>query len=58
MAKPPARKTKAKAEPKPKLTDKERYERFLDVARKVEASDDPKDFEEAFKKVVKPIKRG
>ena len=57
MAKPPAKKPKTKAEPKPKLTDQERYERFLDVAQKVEASDDPKDFDEAFRKVVRPEKR-
>lgn len=56
MAKPPERKPKTKAEPKPKLTDQERYERFLDVARKVEASNDPKDFDEAFRKVVKLVK--
>ena len=38
--------------PKPKLTDTERHKRFVDMAREVEASDDPKDFEKAFKKVV------
>lgn len=37
---------------KPKLTDAERHKRFLDMAREVEASDDPKEFEKAFKKVV------
>lgn len=37
-----------------KLTDVERHKRFLDMARKLEASDDPKDFEKAFKKVVAP----
>lgn len=36
----------------PKLTDAERHKRFVDMARDVEASDDPKDFEEAFKKVT------
>jgi hypothetical protein len=53
MAKAAAKKPKTKAEAKPKLTDKERYDRFLDMARKVEASEDPKDFEEAFRRVVK-----
>ena len=37
---------------KPKLTDAERYRRFLDAAKEVGASDDPKDFERAFKRVV------
>jgi hypothetical protein len=39
-----------------KLTDAERHKRFVDMARKVEASDDPNDFEKAFKKVVPPPK--
>jgi hypothetical protein len=38
---------------KPKLTDKERQKRFLENAKKAEASDKSKDFDEAFKKVVK-----
>jgi len=37
---------------KPKLTDSERHKRFVDMARKVGASDDPKDFDKAFKKVL------
>jgi hypothetical protein len=37
---------------KPKLTDAERHKRFLAMAREVEASDDPKDFEKAFDKVT------
>jgi hypothetical protein len=41
-----------KPQPKPKLTDKERHKRFVDMAREVEASEKPKDFDEAFKKVV------
>jgi hypothetical protein len=45
---------KPKREPKPKLTDAERHKRFLDTARAVEASDDPKDFDRAFDKVVTP----
>jgi hypothetical protein len=39
---------------KPKLTDAERHERFLDVAKKVGASDRPEDFDRAFEQVVKP----
>ncbi len=40
-------------ERKPKLTDAERYKRFLDAAKEVGASDDPKDFDRAFKTVVR-----
>lgn len=36
----------------PKLTDAERHARFKDMAREVEASEDPKDFEKAFKTVA------
>jgi hypothetical protein len=43
---------KPKRERKPKLTDAERHKRFLETAREVEASDDPKDFDRAFDKVV------
>lgn len=39
---------------KPKLTDAERFKRFREMAKTVEASDDPKDFDKAFKKVVAP----
>jgi hypothetical protein len=39
---------------KPKLTDAERHKRFVDMAEKVMASHDPKDFDKAFKKVVAP----
>jgi hypothetical protein len=46
MARKPAR--------NPKLTDAERHKRFVEMAREVGASDDPKDFESAFKKVVPP----
>jgi hypothetical protein len=41
-----------KREPKPKLSDAERHKRFLEMAREVEASEDPKEFESAFKKVT------
>jgi hypothetical protein len=41
----------------PKLSDAERHKRFLEMARKVGASEDPKDFDEAFKKVVLSSKK-
>lgn len=34
----------------------EEYKRFLDTAKAVEASDDPKEFDRAFKKVANPQK--
>jgi hypothetical protein len=39
---------------KPKITDQERHKRFLETAREVGASDDPKDFDQVFTKVVHP----
>jgi hypothetical protein len=45
---------KAKSERKQKLTDAERHKRFVAMAKEVGASDDPKDFDKAFKKVVTP----
>ena len=41
-----------KAKRKPKLADTERHRRFVDMAREVGASDDPKAFDKAFKKVA------
>jgi len=41
-----------KAKTKPKLTDAERHKRFVGMAREVETSEDPRDFEKAFRKVV------
>lgn len=38
----------AKAIPKPELTDAERHQRFVAMARGVEASEDPKAFDRAF----------
>ena len=35
-----------------KLTDAERHARFVETATKVEASNDPKDFDRAFKRVI------
>jgi hypothetical protein len=48
----------AKSTRKTKLTDAERFKRFVDMARKVEASDNPKDFDKAFKKAVPPKRSG
>jgi hypothetical protein len=45
---------KPKPKPKPKLTDAERHKRFVEMAREVEASDDPKVFDKAFKRVTSP----
>jgi hypothetical protein len=39
-----------------KHRDPEEYKRFLEAAKKVEASDDPKVFDRVFKKVVKPAR--
>ena len=41
---------------KTQITDEERRKRIRETARVLETSDDPKDFEEAFKRVVKPTK--
>ncbi len=44
---------------KPKLTDEERHRRFVDMAREVEASESPKAFDRAFRRVaLKPKKKG
>jgi hypothetical protein len=42
---------------KPKLTPAERHARFVETARKVGASEDPKDFERAFKRIIKSAPR-
>jgi hypothetical protein len=39
--------------PKPKLTDAERHKRFVETAKKVEASEDLKDFDLAFSLIAK-----
>jgi hypothetical protein len=49
-----AAKQKPKTKRLPKLTDAERHKRFVEMAHGVEASEDPKEFDEAFKKVVSP----
>jgi hypothetical protein len=40
--------TKDRAKNKPKLTDAERHKRFVETAKKVEASEDLEDFDRAF----------
>ena len=48
-------------EPKPKWDDPEESKRFLETAKAVEASDDPKDFDRAFMKVIRrrlSVRRG
>lgn len=42
----------SKPNKKPKPTDAERHKRFVEMARQVGASDDPKAFDKAFKKVT------
>jgi hypothetical protein len=41
-----------KPKPSPKFTDAERHARFLAMAKEVDASDDPADFERAFSTVA------
>jgi hypothetical protein len=43
---------KSAPKPRPKLTDKERHKRFIAMSEEVGASQDPKDFERALKKVT------
>ena len=48
-----------KREKKPKLTDAERHKRFVEMAREVGASESPKAFDKAFKRVTthRPAKK-
>jgi hypothetical protein len=47
----------AKIKKRPKFTDAERHKRFVEMAKEVDASEDPKDFERAFRSVVGGAKR-
>jgi hypothetical protein len=47
----------SKSAKKPKLTDAERHKRFVEMARQVGASDSPKAFDKAFRKVVTSKKK-
>jgi len=49
-----ARRAQSTKKPKKVLTDSERHKRFADMAKEVEASDKPRDFDKAFKSVTKP----
>jgi hypothetical protein len=42
-----------KSKPKPKLTDAERHTRFVEMAAKVEASENPRDFDRAFEQITR-----
>lgn len=53
MAKADAGKPKGKAKRKPKLTNKERHKRFVDMAHKVQADESQEAFERAFQRVVR-----
>lgn len=44
----------ARPERKLRLTDRERHARFVEMAREVEASDDPEAFDRAFERVAQP----
>lgn len=44
--------------PKPKITDAERHKRFASMAREVDASEDPKDFDKAFATVTREQQPG
>ncbi len=44
------------AKKQPKVTDAERHTRFKKMAKEVEASEDPQDFEKAFTKITAPPK--
>lgn len=39
---------------KSKTTDPEQFARFLEAAREAGASEDPKDFERVFEKIIRP----
>ena len=52
MSKKPRNESKAKKKPPPKMTDQERHRRFVDMAREVEADEDPHAFDAAFDKVA------
>jgi hypothetical protein len=43
-----------KKKAKPKLTDKEQSERFIETARRLHAEDGGEKFEEVFRKIVRP----
>ncbi len=50
-------KPKKAAGPTPKLTGAQQHARFMETARQVEASEDPKDFDKAFQTVATSAKK-
>lgn len=48
--------TKTKTGKSSKLTSAERHKRFVETAKKVEASEDLKEFDRAFDKIGRPIR--
>lgn len=53
MAKAAAPPKGKKAKPKPKLSDKEQSERFMETARELGVDESGRAFEKAFEKVIK-----
>lgn len=49
--------SKKPSKSKPKLTDSERHKRFVETAKEVGASDDPKAFDKAFLSVTDAPKK-
>jgi hypothetical protein len=49
--------TTKKPKPKPKLTDKEQSERFIETARGLGVDESGKEFEIVFQKIGTPVKR-
>ena len=47
-----------KAKPKPKLTDKEQSERFMETARELGVDESGKEFEKVFRKIVVESPKG
>jgi len=43
---------------KPKRTDKEQFERFVQTARKLGVNDSMEDFQVKFRKIIRPKRRG
>lgn len=54
MAKAAAPPKGKKAKPKPKLSDKEQSERFIEAARELGVDESGEEFQRAFDKIVKP----
>lgn len=50
-----AKRVSAPRESKPKLADAERHKRFVEMAHEVGASESPKAFNKAFKRVVRGL---